>query len=316
MAPTLRSTAGIERLVETLSNVEKTVINMAKQLTTCHDIILKQQDCIISQEQKITKNTRLLNDIINHLLEKSAKTTYIPSCLSNVNMSLNDSGPQGITVMTEDSQRVISPTHNTEFVPHNEKPVQKSADEKSTRTNCSGGKISSNKGAKLSPKDRAADMVAGQRQGSSSKTSSKDVRLSSYATAAGRKAANSTTLPHVLTPDPTPGQNAPRSTDSQATSRIAKSGLKAAPPRIASLHLFNFSEDTKPDDILGHLESRVGVTTAKCEQLTTRGKYSSFKLDVPNNKVKSIRDTCLWPEGTSIRKYKIIHKNVNSSPKN
>lgn len=74
------------------------------------------------------------------------------------------------------------------------------------------------------------------------------MRLSSYATAAGSTAATPTLSPLILTPDPTPEPNSSRSTDLQVTSQLVKGELKAAPPRITSLHLYNFSEDTKPDD--------------------------------------------------------------------
>lgn len=81
--------------------------------------------------------------------------------------------------------------------------------------------------------------------------------------------------------------------------------LRAAPPRTVSLHLFNFSVGTSPDDITNHLKSRLHMT-ACCEKLTTRGEYSSFRLDVPAAKVQSVRDPKLWPEGVAVRKFNVV----------
>lgn len=90
------------------------------------------------------------------------------------------------------------------------------------------------------------------------------------------------------------------------THDLTTGGLRAAPARISSLHLFNFNIDTTPDDIKKHLLSQLEINNISCEQLPTRGEYVSFKLDVPTNKVQSVRDPGLWPTGVSIRKFNIV----------
>ncbi|KAJ2952083.1 hypothetical protein O0L34_g4350 [Tuta absoluta] len=90
-----------------------------------------------------------------------------------------------------------------------------------------------------------------------------------------------------------------------------ETSLRAAPPRTAALHLFNFNIETTVEDIVGHVKKFIKTSEVHCEKLVTRGDYSSFKLNVPTASFKVIRDFKIWPAGVSIRKFNdITSKNI------
>ncbi|KAJ2937593.1 hypothetical protein O0L34_g19073 [Tuta absoluta] len=82
--------------------------------------------------------------------------------------------------------------------------------------------------------------------------------------------------------------------------------LSAAPPRTTSLHLFNLSTSTSIDDITGHVKRLIKTGEIRCEQLITRGDYSSFRLDVPAASLKAVCDPGVWPEGVSICRFNVV----------
>lgn len=270
MAPT--SKAAIERLVNVISNLEMKINDFYTKLEHCHDTIKSQNLYISKQDEKITqlltkidelknmtvtnknikkrRNTKTNKNQIFHSLDNSIgqhqntinymmsnPVSSIPPRLS-VPLTLDDSGPHGITMIQQPVHSIH--THPTN---DNETPL---------------------------------------------------------------------TSTHTLTPD----TNESTKTANPLITRERKlksgvGGLRAAPPRVGCLHLFNFDVDTTPEDIQLHLQSQLRVKSISCERLPTRGEYASFKLEVPASNVPSIRNSKLWPAGVSIRKFNIITDSKN-----
>lgn len=84
-------------------------------------------------------------------------------------------------------------------------------------------------------------------------------------------------------------------------------GLSAAAPRVASLHIFNLDINTTAEDVVRHVRTQMGISAPICEQLVvTRGSYSSFRLDVPTDKLRTARNIKNWPEGVSVRTFNVV----------
>lgn len=274
MAPT--SKAAIERLVDVISNLEMKINDMYTKLEHCHDTIKSQNLYISKQDEKISQlltkidelknmtitnknikkrhNTKTNKNQLFHSPDKSIgqhqntinsmmsnPVNSIPSRLS-VPLTLDDSGPQGITMIEQPQVHSI----HTNTTGDNEPPL---------------------------------------------------------------------TSTQILTPDT--NESAKNANPLITRERKLKSGvgLRAAPPRVGCLHLFNFDVNTTPEDIQLHLQSQLRVTSISCERLPTRGEYASFKLEVPASNVPSIRNSKLWPAGVSIRKFNIVNDSKNS-PRN
>jgi hypothetical protein len=86
-------------------------------------------------------------------------------------------------------------------------------------------------------------------------------------------------------------------------------GLRAAGPRVVSLHVFNLSEDTTVEDVIHHVQTKLGISAPVCEKLVvTRGKYTSFRLEVPADKQRLVRSSHNWPDGVSVRLFNVVQK--------
>lgn len=260
MAPP--SKAALDRLVEVISNMELKINELNIKLDNCHDTIKTQNTYIQIQDEKLSqllvkveelstkvdkssktrKNQRKIkyNSRDSNTAQQQHTTTYsntitsIPPRMS-VPLTLDDSGPHGITMIEQPLEQNVS-KHSTGNYKH----------------------------------------IA-----MTTRTSTPDTRVIQQST--------NTTKPL-----------------GKRTHELKTGGLRAAPARIGSLHLFNFNIDTTPDDIKKHLLSQLEINNISCEQLPTRGEYASFKLDVPISKVQSVRDPGLWPTGVSIRRFNIV----------
>lgn len=260
MAPP--SKAALDRLVEVISNLEIKITKLDIKLDHCCDTIKTQNAYIQKQDNRLSqllekidelsikndipnnkhKNKRKIkyNSHVSNTVQQQHTTTFsntissIPPRMS-VPLTLDDSGPHGITMI--------------------EQPLQKNDDKYST-------------------------------------DNYKQITMTS----------------RTSTPDPRETQQSTNTTKplGKRTLELKSGGLRAAPPRIGSLHLFNFNIDTTPEDIKQHLLSKLKINNIGCERLPTRGEYASFKLDVPTCKVQSVRDPGLWPTGVSIRKFNIV----------
>ncbi|XP_047996381.1 uncharacterized protein LOC125234215 [Leguminivora glycinivorella] len=125
--------------------------------------------------------------------------------------------------------------------------------------------------------------------------------------------------PTALLPSAAPAANPGPSTSAPAQHTVpapltsSTCSLRAAGPRVVSLHVYNLSEATTTEDVVRHVQDQMGIASPVCQQLVvTRGNYTSFRLDVPANKVKAARDNANWPTGVGIRYFNIVQpKNAN-----
>ncbi|XP_063370741.1 uncharacterized protein LOC134659066 [Cydia amplana] len=92
------------------------------------------------------------------------------------------------------------------------------------------------------------------------------------------------------------------------------SGLRAAGPRVVSLHVYNLSEETTTEDVVRHVQTNMGIAAPVCQKLVvTRGNYTSFRLDVPADKVKAAKNVANWPSGVGVRYFNVVQpKNSNA----
>ncbi|KAJ2948836.1 hypothetical protein O0L34_g5763 [Tuta absoluta] len=303
-----------KRLVSVVTNLEEVVLDMQQKLDCCYIVIKEQQELIRTINIKTDKHTQMLKTITsptrstNVLSVKKTKVqnnlpeqgnpnhknvqhsttqlettlTSIPSMLrlSSLN-DFDDSGPEGLTMVE---------------VNKNQQKLQSSPQSKTqqavgvaTGTNPRSSPSSNRRWERQTNCITSTPEAVGTRQTSRSATHQKP--------------------PTVLAPG---NPSTHRFTNEGRQGEAKGVGLCAGPPRVASFHLFNFSQSTVSQDITSHLKSRVGLENLTCVQLQTKGQYSSFRLDVPTNKAHLIRNDKLWPEGVSIRNYNVVtSKNLN-----
>lgn len=302
MAPV--SKLAIERLVDAISNLDVKVTSMQQKINDCYDIIAEQKESAINRDLKIDSIATSLDQLIKslnmstNLPEKFNEATSLvqpttpplsktrTKICDRVPLKLctntlhNDSGPEGITVIHTPDDSILTQKDDTVTQDLNDgqlpsQPIEKAP---ATSTPATHNRRWEHHVLKTPP-PRNIDTVL------------------------------QTAPPPPVAPS-APAAPSASSAPPVNTEQTTITGLRAAPPRIASLHLFNFIEETTPEDIKGHLMSHLHLVDVRCEQLPTRGRYSSFKLDIPIAKVNQVRNPKLWPDGVSIRKFNEV------SPKN
>lgn len=95
-----------------------------------------------------------------------------------------------------------------------------------------------------------------------------------------------------------------------------ESNFKAADTRVP-LFIYNVNKNTLASDISSYLISKTGVHV-EMEQVTmkTVKEYNSFKVLVPRQKLDIFKDSKLWPDGVSFRRFVDFRKNTKSNERN
>jgi hypothetical protein len=73
--------------------------------------------------------------------------------------------------------------------------------------------------------------------------------------------------------------------------------------RMAWLHLWRLHEDVTPGEVLKYLNERVPGKKYVVEQQKAKGKYSSFKVGVPEEMRDGFLDANSWPNGAAVSRW-------------
>lgn len=307
-----------DRLVDVILNLKEIVKEMKDKLDKTHDIIINQQREITRQKQtniEILKILQLKSTDLN--LEKLTATPQYLHSYGTLNISLNDSGPEGLTF--------IHDTKLDSIQVQNEACTSQPPKEVSTPTRSSTTMPVEKMQLRSRPRRKLqSEAVAGQLLPSPDALPAQPAHqtaVSKPPVPPGPAGPAGPMLPTTQIPSPlpcriveslVPAALIPIPQSALLSPKVVslmerRDGLRAAAPRSVSLHVFNLSEETTSADLVDHIKSTMDIQVDRCEQLTvTRGHYSSFKIDVPANKVGVIRNRKHWPEGVSIRIFNIV----------
>jgi hypothetical protein len=297
-----------KRLVDVILNLEVELKEIKHKLHGCHDLISNQQHEIIENKNQMAELLKIVRALPGNTerpeIEGARDIPYnLHSHFTN-NVTLNESGPQGIPYIgdtaDEETATQCVPTAAAEV--QNAKIKQKPPKPSSTPVvlqNTGGPACTSRRGR---PR-RAAPLPA---SAGLDPATPNVVPATEMPVSTGPPSTESTKVPEPLMSGRAGGPSAPAVLTTGGTPRIQPS-LRAAAPRQASLHVFNLSEETTAEDVLQHVRCKLGVEVAQCERLVvTRGQYSSFKLDVPAEKVHLVRNAQHWPANVSIRRFNFV----------
>jgi hypothetical protein len=290
MAKLTINAAAVTRLVGEISNLKDEISGMKDQIKCCYSVIREQ-------EKLLTYQSRCMQTILS-TITNNTDTPYGP---------LNESGPQGLIFVTDEAPgddecrlttsprtpvaqsfaaRNSAPTSPVlpvvESVPSVEPPTSSFTE---TKTPDPEPADHGHEPERRRTRPRRAAALA---QNKPSKRNVGDIA------AAVPDMANEALPSATVQPADTP--RAP-----------ITSSLRAAAPRVVSLHVYNLSEDSTTEDVVRHVQDHMGIMAPVCQQLAvTRGNYTSFRLDVPADKVKVARNAGSWPEGVSVRFFNVI----------
>ncbi|KAJ2949293.1 hypothetical protein O0L34_g6242 [Tuta absoluta] len=245
-----------ERLVAVITNLEQVVLKLQDKLESCKTTIDNQQGIITSLGIKIDQNTQALKEYMN--VSTNCKSTlstateskpekYSPKqnsaskskdMITGVNVprillvnsfaALDDSGPEGIT-----SHHDIQVELNEKSSPEFETPTLTL--DTSTSPSTTTGNPWKRVGSRSSPPPTKGLHVQVSKNTAA-------CQGPAFQPAAGGRLINHDHHKHDDQQDP------------KCSGGV---GLRAGPPRVSSLHLFNFSSGTVPVDITNHLKSHL-----------------------------------------------------------
>lgn len=244
------------------------ISNLKAEITEMKDDIRSCHNIISAQQKLLTYQ----NDSIQALLRIVTNKTFHPTLHGPQHFSLNESGPQGIVFLGDEQEQFHS---------------------------AGGRSMTSSQGpARQSPTPRPRRRVVTSTNNHQSPTANNSQQNQNQHVSAPGAAtlpgSGGSTTPPRPEPEVSPCGSSP-------------AGLRAAAPRVVSLHIFNLSEDTTVEDVIRHVQNQMDIPSPVCEQLVvTRGSYTSFRLDVPAGKQNVARNTKNWPEGVSIRSFNVL----------
>lgn len=325
----------ITRLVNVISNLETVIVEMKSKLDECFTVIKSQELILTSQKIEIDYIKKILTN--NSPENKNHdKFNIPPKLLLRNHVSLNQSGPTGLNYMPDLDSSYDDVAEILTVSP--QKPTLASRSGSAPNSPSYSSVVAALKVPKApAPADGAPTVPVVSAPAAAVPAAAEPVAaatLSATARTAGASAAAPVTIlaqtaaapaaavqatrrlrsrAHRLSPvvDP-PSKPSPSvsQSSSQLSSRTSTCGLKAASPRVISWHVFNLSEGTTVSDVIHYVETELKIRDAKCEQLkVTRGQYSSFRLDVPAANTFIIKQHTSWPEGVSVRRFKIVQSN-------
>jgi hypothetical protein len=274
------NTAAVNRLVEIITNLKTEIADMKDRIECCNCTILEQHKLLTSQNANIQAILRVMTGTNNHpeLPHKSLAFQHV---------TLNESGPQGIVFLDEEQHVQSTITPPSLAVPMSPGVPAASEPEPKARRN-----------RQRRDPTNSPLITADHHQSPEGQPPMPVQPVPVLQTVPRPQAAGLTVAPPAAAPIRNP---------SRSSSERGAAGLRAAGPRITKLHVFNLSEDTTPDDVIHHVQTRMGIPKPVCEQLVvTRGKYASFRLDVPTDNQKIVRDTSNWPAGVSVRLFNVV----------
>jgi hypothetical protein len=84
---------------------------------------------------------------------------------------------------------------------------------------------------------------------------------------------------------------------------VAEAGSLLAASKKVWLHVYRLHKDTTTDNVRSFIKSKITEMDIVCEQLTSRGDYSSFKIGADSRHLSTLNDPSFWPSGTAVRRF-------------
>lgn len=283
-----RTKATEDRLVDVISNLEVTITDLQYRVTECYEIIKTQQIELTTQREITGEILKLLKHNSPNVCTENHPNTYskivkIPARFAVTNnVPLDESGPSGLVHID-----TVYNDPNTQSTPHSTPSLTTTPP----------------MAEQQQPIQQPVDKPRRGRPARQRKTAlAQDASPSDTATATAVHQQTESVRPSVPLE---PVQLFVHSEQPLVSEK--QRGLRAAAPQPVSLHVFNLSVETTAEDVLRHLESGLSIKVTRCEKLTvTRGQYSSFRIDVPSDKVRLVRNSKHWPDGVAVRMFNFV----------